>query len=403
MRRAPAMHDGPGRRALSGPERPMEGTPSKLARERLVRRFLALLTKESRQIVRDPSTALIAFVLPLLLLFLFGYGVNLDTARTRIGIDRREDSQPAASLADDFTFSRWFDVVETGPARALGSDLVAGRIRGIVVIPDGFAREVARGGGTIQVITDGSLPNTAGFVAAYAEGVRANWASMHGRERGTARAPPVSIEHRYWFNPELTSRFFLVPGSIAVVMTMIGTLLTALVVAREWERGTLEGLMATPIGMGELIVSKVVPYFVLALCSMALCTLLAIFLFGVPFQGSPLALLAIASVFLVPALGQGLLISAATRNQFVASQVSLISAFLPTLLLSGFLFEIASMPLPIRLVTYLVPARYLIPLLQTVFLAGDDWGLYLPNMAALLGFGTVFFAIAVKVTRRRVA
>jgi ABC-2 type transport system permease protein len=161
--------------------------------------------------------------------------------------------------------------------------------------------------------------------------------------------------------------------------------------------------MATPIGMGEFIVTKVVPYFVLALCSMTLCTLLAIFLFGVPFRGSSFALLAIAAAFLIPALGQGLLISAATKNQFVASQISLITAFLPTLLLSGFLFEIASMPLPVRLLTYLVPARYLIPQLQTVFLAGDDWGLYLPNMAVLLGFGALFFGIAVKVTRRRVA
>jgi ABC-2 type transport system permease protein len=372
------------------------------------RRYIALFTKETRQILRDPSTALIAFVLPLLLLFLFGYGVNLDTARTRIGIERRDDSQAAASLARDFASSRWFNVVEAAPVAVLGHDLVAGRIRGIVVIPDGFGREVTRGGGTIQVITDASLPNTAGFVAAYAEGVRATWATNNAVERGlvapgTQPSLPIVVNHRYWFNPELTSRYFLVPGSIAVVMTMIGTLLTALVVAREWERGTLEGLMATPIGMGEFIITKVVPYFVLALGSMTLCTLLAILLFGVPFRGSPLALLAISTAFLVPALGQGLLISAATKNQFVASQISLLTAFLPTMLLSGFLFEIDSMPAPIRLITYLVPARYLIPQLQTVFLAGDDWGLYLPNMAALLGFGTLFFGIAVKVTRRRVA
>ena len=373
------------------------------------RRFTALLRKETLQILRDPSTALIAFVLPLLLLFIFGYGVNLDTARTRIGIDRRDDSQAASSLAHDFASSRWFTVVAVARASdALGRELVAGRIRGIVVIPDGFGREVAAGGGAIQVVTDGSLPNMAGFVAAYAEGVRANWAAQHAVEQGQASAgapqpAAIGIEHRYWFNPELTSRFFLVPGSIAVVMTMIGTLLTALVVAREWERGTLEGLMATPIGMGEFIVTKVVPYFLLALCSMTLCTLVAIFLFGVPFRGSPLGLLAISAVFLLPALGQGLLISAATKNQFVASQVALLTAFLPTLLLSGFLFEIASMPAPIRLLSYLVPARYLIPQLQTVFLAGDDWGLYLADMAALLGFGALFFGIAIRVTRRRVA
>jgi ABC-2 type transport system permease protein len=368
------------------------------------RRFGALLAKETRQILRDPSTALIAFVLPLLLLFIFGFGVNLDTARTRIGIDRRDGSEAAASLARDFASSRWFEVVDSQPVGILSNELVAGQIRGIIVIPDGFGRDVARGGGSIQVIADGSLPNTAGFVGAYAEGVRTSWAAKHTLEQGHAAAPPaIGIEHRYWFNPELLSRFFLVPGSIAVVMTMIGTLLTALVVAREWERGTLEGLMATPIGMGEFIVTKVVPYFVLALCSMALCTLLAVTVFGVPFRGSPVALLAISAVFLIPALGQGLVISAVTRNQFVASQVALLTAFLPTMLLSGFLFEIDSMPKAIRLLTYLVPARYLIPQLQTVFLAGDDWGLYLPDMAALLGFGTFFFAIAIRVTRRRVA
>lgn len=373
-----------------------------------LRRFGALLAKETRQIVRDPSTGLIAFVLPLLLLFLFGYGVNLDTARTRIGIARRDGSAAAVSLAQDFTASRWFYVADSQPVSTLGTELVAGEIRGIVVIPDGFGRDVAQGGGSIQVITDGSLPNTAGFVAAYAEGVRASWAARHAVEQGRAspgaeNPPAIGIEHRYWFNPELTSRFFLVPGSIAVVMTMIGTLLTALVVAREWERGTLEGLMATPIGMGELILTKIVPYFVLGLCSMTLCTLLAVTVFGVPFRGSPLALLAISAVFLLPALGQGLLISAAAKNQFVASQIALLTAFLPTLLLSGFLFEIASMPKAIRMLTYLVPARYLIPQLQTVFLAGDDWGLYLPDMAALLGFGALFFGIAIRVTRRRIA
>ena len=184
---------------------------------------------------------------------------------------------------------------------------------------------------------------------------------------------------------------------------MVGTLLTALVIAREWERGTMEAIMATPVGMTELIATKVVPYFVLGLAAMTLCTVLAITVFGVPFRGSPFALLVIASAFLVPALGQGLLISALTKNQFVASQVALLSAFLPTLLLSGFLFEISSMPVPIQAITYLVPSRYLIPQLQTVFIAGDDWGLFAPNIAALLGFGVLFFVLTVRATRRRIA
>ncbi len=368
------------------------------------RRFAALLMKETRQIMRDPSTMLIAFVLPLILLFLFGYAINLDTARTRIGLSVRDDSAAAKSLAHDFAASRWFDVRETGPMKDLGRDLVAGQIRGIVVIPDDFGRAVTLGGGTIQIVADGGWPNMAGFIAAYAEGVRATWAARRAELKGgAASGAPIKVVHRFWFNPELSSHYFLVPGAIAVVMTMIGTLLTALVVAREWERGTLESLMATPVGMGEFVATKVVPYFLLGLCSMTLCTLIAVFAFGVPFRGSPLALFAIGSTFLIPALGQGLFISAATKNQFVASQIALLTSFLPTLLLSGFVFEISSMPKPLQLLTYIVPARYLIAPLLTVFIAGDDWGLYVPDMAILLGFGVLFFVATVAVTHRRIA
>ena len=367
------------------------------------RRFAAMLVKETFQIARDPSTFLIAFALPVLLLFLFGYGVNLDTARSRIALVQQDGSEAARSLAGAYQASAWFDVVASGTVREQADALVAGRIRGIVVIPDGFGRQAAAGGGQIQVLTDGSLPNSASFIAAYAEGVRATWAAQRMADRGQAVPPPIATAARFWFNPELKSRYNLVPGSIAVVMTMVGTLLTALVIAREWERGTLEALMATPLGMAEFIATKVIPYFVLALGSMALCTALGVFVFGVPFRGSILALLAIAATFLFPALGQGLLISAATKNQFVASQVALLSAFLPTILLSGFLFEIKSMPVAVQAITWLVPSRYLIPQLQTVFIAGDDWGLFLPDMGVLLLFGLGLFALAVRTTRRRIA
>lgn len=367
------------------------------------RRFGAMLVKESLQIVRDPSTLLIAFVLPMLLLFMFGYGVNFDTPRSRIGLSLQDNSEAAKSLAGSFQSSRWFDVVETGAVSQLSSEMVAGRIRGIIVIPHGFGRQVAWGSGDIQVLTDGSMPNTASFIGAYAEGLRATWAGARAGDRGTTRPPPIRTAARFWFNPELKSRYFLVPGSIAAVMTIVGTLLTSLVIAREWERGTLEAIMATPVGMIELIATKVVPYFLLALVSMTLCSVLAITVFGVPFRGSPLALLVISSTFLFPALGQGLWISAATKNQFVASQVALVSGLLPTLLLSGFIFEINSMPKPIQAITYLVPSRYLIPQMQTVFIAGDDWSLFLPNMVTLIGFGFLFFFLAVRATKRRIA
>ncbi len=367
-------------------------------------RFAALLIKESLEILRDPSTLLIAFGLPPMLLFLFGYAVNLDATRTRIGVALLDRSEAASSLTAAFGNSRWFDVRVRDSVTPLKADLVAGRVRGIVVVPQDFGRRAAVGGADIEIITDGSLPNTASFVASYAEGVRANWAAGRSSERGDAAATgSIELSVRYWFNPELTSRFFLVPGSMAIVLTIIGTLLTALVIAREWERGTMEALLATPLSMAEFIATKVVPYFLLGLGSALVCTVLAVTVFGVPFRGSPWALLLIVSAFLVPALGQGLFISAATKNQFVASQIALLTAFLPALMLSGFLFEISSMPAWIQTLTRFVPVRYLIPLLQSVFLAGDLWGMFLPNILAMLGFGLLFFAATVLCTRRRVA
>lgn len=368
------------------------------------RRLRALVIKESLQIVRDPSSILIAVVLPLILLFLFGYGVSLDANRLRIGIAIENPSPAARELAGGFQASRFFDVRLAEDRRAFIPDLVAGRIRGIVVIPATFTAESALTDGApqIQVITDGSEPNTASFVQNYARGVVANLLAQRVAE-GERRPPPIAAVPRFWFNPGLESRFFLVPGSIAIVMTLIGTLLTALVVAREWERGTMEAMMATPIGVAELLLGKLLPYFGLALASMTLCTLVAVLLFGVPLRGSVAALLLLSIAFLCPALGQGLLISAVTKNQFVASQVALLSGFLPAFLLSGFIFEIPSMPPPIQWLTTIVPTRYLIPSLQTVFLAGDVWPLFLQDIGAMLLIGLVFFTLAARSTQKRLA
>ena len=366
------------------------------------RRFVALVRKEGSQILRDPSTFLIAFVLPMILLFLFGYAVSLDTSKTRVAVVLQDSSAPALRLAQAYQRSPYFDVTMARAIQPVREMMVDGRVRAIIVIPPDFGVHAKQGHmPPIQIIADGSQPNTASFAAAYGEGVRATWAAEEGLERNpAARAPPVSLSARFWYNPELKSRYFLVPGSIAVVMTIIGTLLTALVVAREWERGTMEAMMATPITMTEFIASKMIPYFLLALTSMTLCAVIGIWVFGVPFRGSIFALLAIASAFQMPALGMGLLISSATKNQFVASQVATLAGFLPTFLLSGFIYEIGSMPWPIQAITYLVPARYLIPSLQTVFLAGDQWSLILPNIGIMLGFGAFFFLLSFRATRR---
>jgi ABC-2 type transport system permease protein len=372
------------------------------ARERAtgssLRRIAALARKESLQVVRDPSAILIAFVLPVILLFLFAYAVSLDIRRVPIGVVLDSDAAAAQSLAAAFAGTRYFEVTPARDRREVADDLLAGRLEGFVVIPADFSARLAGAGSVplIQVITDGSQPNTANFVAGYAQGVVGQWLAA----RGTSAAPVVELRTRFWFNPEVESRRFLVPGAIAIVMTMIGTLLTALVVAREWERGTMEALLSTPARVAEILIGKLLPYLVLGLAATLGSALLAVTVFDVPLRGSPLTLLLLATVFLAPALGQGLVISALARNQFVAAQAALMSGFLPAFLLSGFLFEIDSMPAPIRAITFLVPARYFIATLQTVFLAGDLWAVLLPNIGAMLAIGAVFFAIARLRTRK---
>ncbi len=368
------------------------------------RRLFALMAKEGRQIVRDPSSILIAFVLPLILLFLFGYGVSLDVTDTRVGVVLETPSPSARELASAFQASRYFDARLGTDRREFADGLARGTLAGIVVIPATFDADLRNRSRApeLQVVVDGTDPNTAALVQGYVQGVVAAWAEQRALEAGKS-ATSSGPEQRLWFNPELTSRYFLVPGSVAIVMSLIGTMLTALVVAREWERGTMEALMATPVSSVELLIGKVVPYFGLGMASMGLCTAAAVFIFDVPFRGSVGALFAISAAFLLPALGQGLLISAATKNQFLASQLALLTSFLPTLLLSGFLFEIASMPKAIQWITHIVPARWLIPSLLSVFLAGDIWPMFLRSIAVLTLYGAFFLVLSVRATRKRVA
>lgn len=366
-----------------------------------MRRLRAMMVKEFAQIARDPSTFLIALAMPLLLLFLFGYAVSLDTSGSRVALVMEDSSAPALGLAQSYRASPYFDVELMRNRADARRQMIGGKINGMIVIPQDFGREVKQGRmPRIQIVTNGAEPNTAMFVSSHAQGVFQSWTENEGLPEVMARAPRIDLSARYWYNPGLKSRYFLVPGAIAIVMTMIGTLLTALVVAREWERGTMEAIMATPVTMAEFIASKILPYFFLALASMTLCTVIAVTMFGLPFRGSLLALYLVSAAFLMPALGLGLFISSATRNQFVASQIALLASFLPTFLLSGFLYEISSMPVWIQAITYAVPARYLIPPLQTLFLTGDIWAHFLPNIAVMLGFGLLFFILSFRVTKR---
>tara|TARA_B100000513_G_scaffold194137_1_gene122485 strand:- start:354 stop:1484 length:1131 start_codon:yes stop_codon:yes gene_type:complete len=361
------------------------------------RRVAALIGKESLQVVRDPSAILIAFVLPVVLMLLFSYAVSLDIRSMSVGVVREADDAPSQSLAAAFAASRYFAVTPARDRREVEDKVVAGKLRGFIVIPQDFAHRLTAGRAPlVQIVTDGSQPNTAKFVANDAQGVLRAWLL----DRNQAAPQPIALVERFLFNPELESRRALLPGSIAIIMTMIGTLLTALVVAREWERGTMEAILSTPATIAEILIGKLAPYFVLGMAATVGCALFAVHFFEVPLRGSWGALLFLSAVFLVPALGQGLLISTLARNQFVASQLALLTGFLPSYLLSGFLFEIDAMPTAVHALTYVVPARYFVPSLQTVFLAGDVWPLLLPNAAAMLAIGGLFFAISVMKTKK---
>jgi ABC-2 type transport system permease protein len=367
------------------------------------RRLLALVRKETLQAVRDPSTILIAFVLPVILLLLFAFAVSLDVRDVRLGLVLESDAAAAQSLAAAFSGTRYFSVTPARSRQEIEPQLVSGDLHGMVVIPQDFQQRLSSPGRgpLLQVVTDGTQPNTANFVGAYAQGVLQNWAAgQAGGAGGEVAATRLELVPRFWYNPEVESRRFLVPGAIAIIMTMIGTLLTAMVVSREWERGTMEAVMSTPASIVEILIGKLLPYFGLGLAATLVCAAASVWWFDIPLRGSLPALILLSAVFLVPALGQGLLISALARNQFVAAQIALISGFLPALLLSGFLFEIDSMPLLIRGLTHIVAARYFVACLQSVFLSGDIWPQFLPNIAAMLAIGAVFFTITALRTRK---
>ena len=365
------------------------------------RRIVGLVRKEAVQILRDPSSILIAFVLPVVLLLLFGYGVSLDAKRVPVALAVEAPSPETASFVAALGGSTYFAPFAVGDRRAAEALITDGRVDGIVVLRADFARRLlSPRGAPIQVIVNGSDANSARILSGYLEGAWQAWLGQYAADRGQHIAPPVAVEQRVWFNPELRSRNYLVPGLVAIIMTLIGTLLTAMVVAREWERGTMEAMIVTPVRIGEILLGKLIPYFTLGMGGMALATAMAVFLFGVPLRGSLIVLVGVSALFMLAALGLGLAISTVARTQFVAGQVALIVAFLPAFLLSGFIFDIGSMPRMVRGLTHLIPARWFVSALQTLFLAGDIPGVVLADALALALMAAVLLGVTLRRTRK---
>jgi ABC-2 type transport system permease protein len=360
-----------------------------------LRRILALVKKETRQMIRDPATIAVGIVLPVILILLFGFGLSLDVRDVPLAVVLEDSSAPAGNLLAAFALSPYFHPQVVYSPHAADRLLMAGSVDGILTIPPDFARRFSAGDARVQLAVHGTDANRARIIESYVAGAVGAWSARQSADDGTAAgAGPVNVQSRVWFNSANDSHYFLVPGLIVLVMTLIGAFLTAMVVAREWERGTFEALFVTPVRSGEILLGKTIPYFGLGVLGLILCVLSGKFLFHVPVVGSLVVLLGASMLYVLVALGVGLLISSYFKNQLVASQLTMLATFMPALMLSGFLFDLRSMPALIRAITYLLPARYYVALLQTIFLAGNIWAVILPNaavlaaMLALLGYAS---------------
>lgn len=358
-------------------------------------RLRGMIRKEIWQIVRDPSSIAIAFILPVVLLYIFGYGVSLDAKHIPIGVVAERPDIITQSLTGSFARSEYFDPITFNSIQEAEQAIRERRIDGIVWMRNNFSADLQAGlSAPVNIIVNGVDSNQANITGGYIQSVWQSWLTHFAELKKISVSQPVGIEQRVWFNSALSSRLFLVPGVIAVIMTIIGSLLTAMVVAREWERGTMEALMVTPLRMSEMLAGKLIPYFILGMGSMLLSVTLAHFQFDVPLRGSFWLLTLASALFMMVSLMIGLLISIIAKNQFVAGQMAIIVTFLPAFLLSGFLFDINSMPVVVQAVTYLVPSRYFVSLMQTLFLAGDVSQVVMINLLALLAM-LLFFTVLV--------
>jgi len=380
------------------------------------RRLWAIARKEAIQLRRDSRSLIIAFAMPVLLLVLFGYAITFDVRNVRTAVLDQDLSKQSRAFVDAFRASGYFTVVDAlaGPDQVAPA-LDAGRAQIVLVIPPDFSRRL----GTprpprVQAVIDGSDANTATLIEGYLQGTVAEvtrrlaaGGPVHSAGDGGAgsnpAAPPLTVDVRVWFNEELDSTNAIVPGLVAVIMMIIAALLTSLTLAREWERGTMEQLASTPVGRLEVVLGKLLPYLAIGLVDTAVSTALGVFLFGVPFRGNPLLLMVLSFFFLVGALGLGMFISATVRSQLLASQVALIATLLPAFLLSGFMFDIAVMPLPLRLLTYLIPARYFLVVTRGIFLKGVGVEVLALQGGLMVLFAAIGLALAARNFKKEIA
>lgn len=363
-------------------------------------RLRALLRKEFSQLIRDNSSLLMGIVLPLILIFIMGYGMSLDVQHVPIAVVL-EDASPTAVQVTKFTQgSTYFSPRYVYDMRGAEQLMKTHDVSAILRVPSDFSSKLANKEAQIQLITNGSDAMTAKSVQMYVESSVLSWAVLQGVQ--TNGFGQVQVVSRLWFNDANTSTWFFVPGILMLVLTIVGVFLTSVVMAREWERGTFESLFVTPVHIGEIILSKMIPYFTVAFVGLLLCLLAGRLLYDLPIRGSFIILIFVSWLYLNVALGLGLLISAITKNQFLSCQVSIFVSFLPSVMLSGFIFDLNSVPMVVNIVGHLFPTTYYLQVLKSLLLVGDYWPLILKNSLILIGYIVLFFTITLLLTRKQV-
>lgn len=365
-------------------------------------RIKAIAKKEAIQLKRDPLSLLMAFLMPVLLLFIFGYAITLDVDNLTTVVSDRDKSPASREFISTLARSGYFSITAfVDDARDIDPLFEKGKAKAAFVIPEGFSKSLKRGAGaSLQAVIDAS---DAG-VATVADGYISAAVNFYGAKAAASfGAPPPAIDPqiRAWYNPALKSRNFIIPGLIAVIMAVIAALLTSLTISREWERGTMEALISTPVKTWELIIGKITPYFAIGIVDMLSAVLVTVYVFNIPLKGSTGALVLFSSLFLFGGLCFGILISIVSKSQLVASQIAMVSTFLPAFLLSGFVFSISNMPLPLRALTRAVPARYFVSALKAIFLKGSALNMLMAEALLLVLYAAVIFAVAGKKLKKK--
>lgn len=362
-----------------------------------ISRLKALIRKETRQMLRDKSNVGVGLALPLVLILLFGYGLSFDVKNSPIAVVLQDNSSAIREVVSGLEGSQYLAPVWVGSMSEAEDLLRAGEVSGIVRIPVDFSVQQGKGNAKIQLIVNGVDSGTASAIEAYVSGAINLALQKHADRLGTARSGAgVTLVQRTWFNEASNSTWFIVPGLIVLIMTLIGAFLTSLLIAREWERGTLESLFVTPVRPLELVISKLAPYMAVGIIDLVFCLLAAKFLFEVPMRGSLLLICFASILYLMVSLLIGLLISGRTKNQFLASQMALILSFMPALMLSGFVFDIRNVPVVIQVISNILPATHFMTLIKTLFLAGNEWSMILKECAILL----LYIVLLIVATRK---